>query len=274
MNRTEILTRGTGLDGEHILALAEGVRTLVLATGAMGSRGLTTALTRFQPGATLPYHKHEFSEVIVVLEGEADVTVEGRTYRVTPFDALHLPQGTAHTVRNPHQTKPALLHSSFASDVPTREAVEATFPASQRIATGPDCPESLVRFATSAVYELAPQSMFRDLFAKRFGSKGVCGGYGVFAPGSSLPCHVHGYDESITIVEGTAICQVAGKEYEVGGYDTACIPTGRPHRFLNRSQKPMAMVWVYAGDEPDRTIIDSGYCEGLRPMSELSSAST
>jgi hypothetical protein len=25
----------------------------------------------------------------------------------------------------------------------------------------------------------------------------------------------------------------------------------------------MAMIWVYAGDEPDRRIVDNDYCSGL-----------
>jgi hypothetical protein len=33
----------------------------------------------------------------------------------------------------------------------------------------------------------------------------------------------------------------------------------------------MAMVWVYAGDEPERTILDAGYCDGtLRWRNERS----
>ena len=87
--------------------------------------------------------------------------------------------------------------------------------------------------------------------------------------GASLPCHIHGFDESITIVTGRAISQVAGREYELSNCDTACIPQGRPHRFINRSDQPMAMIWVYAGDEPDRTLVDPGYCEGRLPLAAL-----
>ncbi len=46
--------------------------------------------------------------------------------------------------------------------------------------------------------------MFSDSFAGRFGAVGICGGYGQFAPSSSLPCHTHHYDESVTIITGEA----------------------------------------------------------------------
>jgi quercetin dioxygenase-like cupin family protein len=266
MSRVEVLTRCEGAPSDE---LAPGVHVRLLATGCLGARGLTTTLASVLPGAELPYHSHPFSEAIVVLEGHAEVLAEGRRYRLEPFDAIHLPAGTAHAVRNPGGGARALLHSSFASDTPTREPISIDFAATDRDEPEPGAPERLVRLAAAPVYELAPGAFFRDLFARRLGSRGICGGHGRFEPGASLPCHYHGFDESITIVAGTAICQVAGREYEVANYDTACVPRGRPHRFLNRSDRAMAMVWVYAGDEPDRVLVDPGYCEGRLPITDL-----
>lgn len=259
MNRTEILTRG---DCPISAELAPNVALRLLASGTLGARGLTTAMASFGPSAELPYHCHPFSEAIVVLSGDVAVVVEGRQYRLKPFDAIHIPAETAHTTRNLSSDSPAVLHSSFASGTPTRELVTKQFPLTEHDESDSSSPERLVRFDAATIYELAPRAYFRDLFARRLGSRGICGGYGIFEPGASLPCHFHGFDESITIVSGKAVCQVAGREYEVSSYDTACIPQGRPHRFLNRSDQPMAMIWVYAGDEPDRTLVDAGYCEG------------
>ncbi len=128
-------------------------------------------------------------------------------------------------------------------------------------------PEYVARFDKAEVYELSEGAKFRDLFAGRFGSVGICGGYGKFQPGSSLPCHTHEYDESITIVEGEAVCEVAGRRYRLSGCDTAFVPQGKPHRFLNHSDRPMAMIWVYAGSEPSRSIVDVEYCTGSRHLS-------
>ena len=91
---------------------------------------------------------------------------------------------------------------------------------------------------------------------------GICGGYGRFQRGASLPCHIHQCDESITIVEGAATCLVQGKMYSLADYDTAFVPEGKPHRFLNNADGPMAMIWVYASSEPERTLLEPGYCDG------------
>lgn len=115
---------------------------------------------------------------------------------------------------------------------------------------------------STETYELSPRAEFRDLFAGRFGSVGICGGYGRFEPQASLPCHIHKFDESITIVKGEGLCLVQGERYQLSSYDTAFVPEGRPHRFLNQSHSTMAMVWVYAGSEPERTIVNTAYCSG------------
>jgi quercetin dioxygenase-like cupin family protein len=257
--RTEIITR---IEGPPTSELAPGVELRVLATGSMGARGLTTCLARFRPGAELGYHLHPCSEVMVVIEGEALVCVRSRRYHLRAYDALHVPAGFAHAVRNASSEQPALLHSSFASDNPGREQVSDTYVTHDLQRSPAGGPEHLIRFNEAPVYELAAQAKFRDLFARRLGSRGICGGYGQFPPGTSLPCHYHEYDESITIVTGKAICQVAGREYELSNCGTGCIPKGRPHRFLNRSSEPMAMIWVYGGDEPERTLLEPGYCDG------------
>jgi mannose-6-phosphate isomerase-like protein (cupin superfamily) len=197
-----------------------------------------------------------------MLEGEACVSIEGRHYKVGPYDCVHVPAGVAHSVENarPHQRSLALY--AFGSSQPTARFVVDDYPIEER---GIGCPratepEFIRRFASADVYELSRGTFFRDLFASRFGAVGICGGYGTFLPGASLPCHFHSFDESITIAAGSATCLVEGRRYELNVHDTAFVPGGRAHRFLNCSNEDMAMLWVYSGPEPERTILDSHCC--------------
>ncbi len=226
------------------------------------SRGLSTSTALFPPKQELGYHTHEVGEAITILKGEAEVACAGRIYRLGPLDCIHVPAGIPHRVVNPSPTEPMLAHAAFGSDSPGRVFMEETFPEDRRGAPQPGDPESVRRFEPSDAYELAERTKFYDLFAGRFGSTGICGGYGEFEPGASLPCHVHQFDESITIVTGEAVCQVAGRQYKLSDYDTAFVPEGRPHRFLNHSNQVMAMIWVYGGSEPERTLVTTGLCDG------------
>jgi hypothetical protein len=45
-------------------------------------------------------------------------------------------------------------------------------------------------------------------------------------------------------------------------YDTAFVPVGKPHRFINDTETAMAMTLVYAGSGPERTLVAAGYCAG------------
>jgi quercetin dioxygenase-like cupin family protein len=244
--------------------LAPGVAVREFASQQCGARGLSTGTATFNPGAELSYHRHNVSEAITVLEGEAIISVEGRTYSLVPYDCLHCPADLPHRVVNPSKVKPFILHSAFASSAPIREFTSDHFPDQNRSSAYPDAddPEHVIRTAQASWYKLAEYTRFCDLFGGRFGSVGICGGYGEFDSGSSLPCHFHEYDESITIVKGEAICEVMGRQYRLSGYGTAVVPQGLPHRFLNLSGEIMAMIWVYAGSEPERTIVNANYCTG------------
>lgn len=243
-----------------------GVEIRILVSAACGAKGFTTGIATFQPGGELSYHVHDCSEAITVLCGEATVSVDGRIYHLRALDCVHVPRGVPHSVKN-EGTETLEAHTAFGSDRPQREFVEPNIHAENQTVGRPPAgaPESIRRKQESEIYELSPGAYFTDLFAHRFGSVGICGGYGRFDPGSSLPCHIHEYDESITIVEGVAKCLVKGERYELSGLQTAFVPTHRPHRFINESNTHMAMIWVYAGNEPDRVILDNAYCSERRP---------
>lgn len=250
--------------GRSALEVSPKIVLVEFVSGRTGATGLSTGTATFQPEAVLPYHLHTFSESITILEGIAEVAVEGRTYRLRRLDCIHIPKDTPHRVRNLSRTDRLKAHWAFASSDPSREFVDDCFKEVFRgagIASNGE-PEYLMRFAASAPYELAPGTRFYDLFAGRFGSVGICGGYGEFDIDTGLPCHTHLYDESITILDGEAVCFVAGRQYRLRDCDTALVPRGLPHRFVNAARSVMSMIWVYAGDEPERQIVDTAYCNG------------
>jgi quercetin dioxygenase-like cupin family protein len=250
--------------GKPGVPVAEGVELRMFASEQCGATGFSTGIATFKPNTCMPYHFHEFSEAVTVLEGRARLLLEGRSYELGPLDCVHVPAGVAHQMENEDKDVVLATLSAFASASPTRTRDNRNFPIEERRSGQPveGDPETIVWYQRAGTYELAENAFFCDLFARRFGANGICGGYGRFLPGASLPCHMHDFDESITIVRGLAVCLARGRKYELSGYDTAFIPRGTPHRFLNESDHEMAMIWVYAGDEPDRRIVRSEYCSG------------
>ncbi len=242
-----------------------GVELRTFVSRQCGARGFSTGTATFKANALLPYHVHDCSEAITILAGSGTVVVDGRGYRLGRLDCMHVPAGVPHLVQNTQGDGTLLAHWSFGSPEPKRTYTDSSQSFEDRGSHSPEPgdPEHLNRFAPAAVYELADGAWFCDLFAKRFGSVGICGGYARFTKGSSLPCHTHAYDESITILSGSANCLVQGARYELSGFYNAFVPQGKPHRFLNSGEGEMEMLWVYAGDEPDRAVVDNQYCSGL-----------
>jgi quercetin dioxygenase-like cupin family protein len=246
---------GTGPTTE----LEPGVVFECLVGAHNGARKLSTGLVTFEAGAELPYHAHPFSESITLLRGQAAVEVEGRRYVLGPLDNVVIPRDLAHAARNPAPRGPAVLHIAMATEAPTRTPVHRSF--SGRLmsesATGPEGAERVNRFRTAPRFEAGSNTEFIDFFNKDL-MPGIemSGGYGLFHPGGHLPAHVHNFDESICIIEGSATCVVEGRRYPMSGCATALQPRGRVHYFINESDQPMAMLWVYAGPAPERLVVD------------------
>jgi quercetin dioxygenase-like cupin family protein len=156
-----------------------GVSFREFVGAACNARGFSTGTATFQPGSVLAYHKHSFCETLTILDGVAEVKVEGRCYRLQQFDCICLPAGVAHEVKSASHESPTVLLWACASPLPSQEEVRQNFYVQDRGLANPgkDDPESIVRFAEAEEYELSPGAEFRDVFAGRFGSVGICGAF-------------------------------------------------------------------------------------------------
>jgi quercetin dioxygenase-like cupin family protein len=257
-DRPEVITPfGSGPKVE----IQPGIVFECLVGAPMRARNLTTGIVRFAPAVKLTYHRHPTTESITLLGGAAIVDVEGRRYRLHRFDNVVVPAGVPHGVENASPERDALLHVTFPTDAPSREMVVPIHPQRQMPddSTGPDVAgkERVNRFATAERINVGEGATFIDYFNETL-NPGIemSGGYGEFDPRGRLPAHIHDFDESICIVDGTATCVVEGRRYSMSGYATALEPRGRVHYFINETEQPMAMIWVYAGPDPLRIVVD------------------
>jgi quercetin dioxygenase-like cupin family protein len=263
--RPEVIQRP---EDAKMIVLVPGVALRPVAGGYSGARNLFTAILTLDPKASYPLYARPFTEALVLVDGDASVEVEDRRYRLKKLDAMTVSPQVPRKVVNLSSNRPAVLHVSLAGTTPAQTWVNGRFTAVDQpvSTTGQPGAEWLCRNDPSARFELAPLARFQDLFGADTGARGICGGYGFFEAGARLPCHRHEFDESITIVQGTATCIVEGERHELSGNATALVPQGRCHYFINLTLQPMAMIWVYAGDRPDRIVMDETFCHPGRDM--------
>lgn len=97
------------------------------------------------------------------------------------------------------------------------------------------------------------------LVTKAIGSTSILNGITSFEPRAAIPLHSHNCEESVMVLEGSAIAEIDGVEHELGPHDTTWIPANVPHRFRNSSDtEPMRIFWTYASVDATRTLIETG----------------
>ena len=83
------------------------------------------------------------------------------------------------------------------------------------------------------------------------GAAAFINGITSFAPGTAIPFHSHNCEESVMLLQGHAIMDCEGKEYELKPFDTTWIPPNVSHRFRNVSDtEPCALAGAVAKARP------------------------
>jgi mannose-6-phosphate isomerase-like protein (cupin superfamily) len=63
-------------------------------------RGYSCELWTDPPGQVWRDYVHRVDELLMVMEGELELEIEGRRYHARPGEELFIPAGVTHTVRN------------------------------------------------------------------------------------------------------------------------------------------------------------------------------
>ena len=93
----------------------------------------------------------------------------------------------------------------------------------------------------------------------RIGSRATLSGITEFEPGAAIALHFHNCEETVMVLEGQAVAEIAGAEHALGPTDTTWIPAGVHHRFRNASATTrMRIYFTYASIDANRTVVATG----------------
>jgi quercetin dioxygenase-like cupin family protein len=97
------------------------------------------------------------------------------------------------------------------------------------------------------------------MVTKELGSDRFLNGITSFKPGAAIPLHSHNCEESVIILEGSALFELDGVEHPMGRHDATWIPANVPHRFRNASDaEELKIFWTYGSVDATRTLMATG----------------
>jgi quercetin dioxygenase-like cupin family protein len=109
------------------------------------------------------------------------------------------------------------------------------------------------------------------LVGRHNGARNLTTGIVGFAPGARLPYHTHPVSASITLLEGSALAYVEGREYSLSPLDNLVVPRGIAHSVRNFSSAKLARFHVaFPSSAPEWDWISTQFAP--QPMPENTSA--
>jgi quercetin dioxygenase-like cupin family protein len=97
-------------------AWREGVKTRMLVSARTGATQLCVFEQQVAPGAGAPTHRHPVEEVLTVLDGEAEVWMDGTRLTLSAGQSLVVPAQHFHGFRN-SGTHTLHIHAILASPI-------------------------------------------------------------------------------------------------------------------------------------------------------------
>jgi 2-keto-3-deoxy-L-rhamnonate aldolase RhmA/quercetin dioxygenase-like cupin family protein len=131
----------------------------------------------------------------------------------------------------------------------------------------PDRSESISEPGKNSLIELAPGVTLDCLVGAHNGARNLTTGLVTFDLKSKLAYHTHPVSESITLLAGTVMVAVEGREYSLSMLDTIVIPGGMAHSAWNSSSRERAVVHVaLASANPTRELVSTSYESCAMPI--------
>ena len=237
---------------QEIVEMMPGVTGRILAARSTGSSMLTITEATMAPGVATPYHRHaNADETIFVLEGTAEMVVDGHRFTAGPNDTVLAPRGLGHVVRNNGEV-PLKFLAIFP--VPDREIETLELPAG--VVDG-RVPSATLR-ADSPPIEFRPGVLRYEMAGDFIGAESTYFSELVFSPGGWTQTHYHpAHEEGVYCLSGEISATYGEDEVLLQAGDIFVPEIGVRHGNRNRSSAEARVLAIHPVlNPPPRVDVD------------------
>ena len=110
-------------DELELVQRGNGVETAVLVSSEICGANTTSGTTSFPAGTKVPVPRHNCNAQVVLLEGDAEVEIDGELTRLQRYDTTYIPAGKPHRFINVGDG-PMLILWIYDTDEVTRTFTE------------------------------------------------------------------------------------------------------------------------------------------------------
>jgi mannose-6-phosphate isomerase-like protein (cupin superfamily) len=94
----------------RVVERGQGILTIPLVTNqSAGNARLTSGISIYPRGTGAPLHSHNCDEQVTLLEGDAEVEIDGAVTALTKYDTTYIGAGRVHAFRNIGQAPMKIL---------------------------------------------------------------------------------------------------------------------------------------------------------------------
>jgi mannose-6-phosphate isomerase-like protein (cupin superfamily) len=227
---------------EGVPAVNGTLRTWHQVGRAVGAQAISLRILEFSHGLSPGLRGGDCDEVIYVLEGEAEVFIDGRRGRVQPEAGIYLRPGETLTVNNSGPSPLVLISSQCPEPSDAPQIVPAlTSPSAQMQPT--NAPPQFVRLAEREAVPTADR-WYRVLVDEAVGSAQVTQFVGSIPPGRA-PDHFHTYEEVLFILRGNGRMWAGETRTEIGPGSCIYLPKRQIHCVENTGNGELRLLGVF-----------------------------
>jgi mannose-6-phosphate isomerase-like protein (cupin superfamily) len=208
---------------------------------AAGAQAISLRVLEFAQGLSPGLRNPDCDEVLYVLDGAAEIFIDGRPHRIEADTGVYLRPGATLTVNNPN-SQPLVLISAQCPEPPEESPLVAALTAP----AAPGAPPARVPIVRLAERKSVPTSdrWYRVLVDDEVGSEQVTQFVGSIPPGRA-PDHFHAYEEVLFILRGAGRMWAGETSREISAGSCIYLPKRQIHCVENTGDDELRLLGVF-----------------------------